>query len=119
VLVALTLPSGATLLRDMWRISATSTAENYSGLVPPRRLDDTLFVAGDHVSAFVVVPWGATRAELELVGGRTQEVPLRDGGAIVVPEGDAKPLLVRAYDANGTLVAQQAPGEGLVPVPLV
>ena len=49
---------------------------------------------------------------------RTQEVPLRDGGAIVLPQGRAEPLLVRAYDANGTLVAEQVPGQGLIPVPV-
>jgi len=117
VLVALTLQSGAALLADMWKASDSSSAGNYSGLVPAGQLDGTLFVAGDHASVFVVVPKGATRAEIELVGGRTQEVPLHGGGAIVVPAGRAKPLSVRAYDPNGTVVAEEAPGEGLIPMP--
>ena len=116
-LVALTLPSGAALLSEMWKTSESSSSGVYSGLVPAGRLRGTLFVAGDHSLVFVVVPDGAVRAELELAGGRTQELPLRDRGAVVVPAGRAKPLLVRAYDANGTLVAEQTPNEGLLPVP--
>ena len=115
VLVAMTVRSGAVIVSNMWQDGANTSRGNLRGLVPAGQLDRTLFVAGDRNILFVVVPKDATRAEVELAGGGTLAVPLHDGGGMVVP--GAKPLSVRAYDSDGRVVAEQTPGNGLVPGP--
>ncbi|HEY7101349.1 MAG TPA: hypothetical protein VH573_06880 [Mycobacteriales bacterium] len=110
--VALTLPSGASYLSDMSEEPDGSSGGSGAGFVPAGQLDRFLYAYGDRSRLIVVVPKGATRAEVRLAGGRVQQVPLRYGGAFVVPA--AKPLKVRAFDKDGNLVDEQVPNEGLL-----
>lgn len=110
--VALTLPSGASYLADMSEQPDGSSGGSGGGLVPAGQLDRILFAYGDRFGYVVVVPEGAARAEIQLANGRVQQVPLRYGGAYVVPTG--KPLKIRAFDRDGNLVAEQVPNEGLL-----
>jgi len=112
VVVALTVPSGASYLADMFEEPDGSSSGSGFGFVPAGQLDRILYAYGDRSRLIVVVPKGAARAEVQLAGGRVQQVPLRYGGAFVVPAG--KPLKVRAFDRDGNLVAEQVPNEGLL-----
>ena len=112
--VALTLPSGASYLVDMSEEPDGSSGGSGGGFVPAGQLDRILYAYGDRSGLIVVVPKGATRAEVQLAGGHVQQVPLRYGGAFVVTDGGAKPLKVRAFDKDGNLVAEQVPNEGLL-----
>ena len=64
------------------------------------QLDRILYGLGGRSGLIVVLPKGATRAEIQLAGGAVQQVPLRYGGAFVVPDG--KPLKVPVFDKDGT-----------------
>ena len=112
VVVALTVPSGASYLADIFEEPDGSSSGSGFGFVPAGQLDRILYAYGDRSRLIVVVPKGAARAEIQLAGGRVQQVPLRYGGAFVVPAG--KPLKVRAFDQDGNLVAEQVPNEGLL-----
>jgi hypothetical protein len=114
VVVAMTLPSGAAYVSDMWQVSDRSSEGSGGGLVPAGQLDRTLYVFGGRSGLLVVVPEGAARADIPLTGGGVQQVSLNDGGAFVVPDPAAKPLKVRAFDKDGNLIAEQLPDEGLV-----
>jgi hypothetical protein len=112
VLVAMTLPSGAAYVFDLSAHPDGTRGGSGGGLVPAGQLDGTLYALGGRSGLIVVLPKGATRAEIQLAGGAVQQVPLRYGGAFVVPDG--KPLKVRVFDKDGNLVAEQVPNEGLV-----
>jgi hypothetical protein len=112
VLVAMTLPSGAAYVFDLSAHPDGTRGGSGGGLVPAGQLDRTLYALGGRSGLIVVLPKDATRAEIQLAGGAVQQVPLRYGGAFVVPDG--KPLKVRVFDKDGNLVAEQVPNEGLV-----
>jgi hypothetical protein len=68
--VALTLPSGASYLADMSEEPGGTSAGSGGGFVPAGQLDRVLYAYSDRSGLIVVVPKGATRAEIQLAGGR-------------------------------------------------
>jgi len=114
VVVAMTLPSGAAYVSDRTAHSDGTSGGSGGGMVPAGQLDRTLYALGNRSGFIVVVPKGATRAEVQLTGGGVQQVALRYGGAFVAPVGRATPMNVRAFDKDGNLLAEQVPNEGLV-----
>jgi hypothetical protein len=114
VVVAVTVPSGASYVADRSGYPDGTSGGSGGGLVAAGQLDRTVYALGNRFGLIVVVPKGATRAEVVLTGGDVQQVPLRYGGAFVAPTGGAEPLKVRAFDKDGNLVAEQVPNEGLL-----
>jgi hypothetical protein len=120
VLVALTLPSGATYVTDGTG-GGTTVSSYYGGLLPAGGLDRTFLAWSDGTTALVWAP-GAARVEIETtpeLSDRNAVLPVEldgDFGRIHLPAG-VRPLVLRAYDADGKLLAQSKPNTGLLPLP--
>jgi hypothetical protein len=91
--------------------------ETLSGILPAGPLDRSVFawVAGADDELVVVAP-GAVRAEVDLKGGNTRQIPFTDGGGVLKVHG-SQPIMIRAYDAQGRLVGARPPRTGLIPLP--
>jgi hypothetical protein len=120
VLVALTLPSGATYVTD-GAGDGDAVTLSHGGLLPAGELDRTLLAWSDGSTALVWAP-GAARLEFEATphlgtGNAVIGIGLDRGfGSVGLPAG-VIPAVFRSYDGGGALLAERRPNTGLLPLP--
>lgn len=127
VMVALTLPSGATYVSAAVGVTGGYVG-SYAGFMPAGRVDRAVLAWADDSGdrAYVRAP-GAVRAEAVVTGGdrpagspdgpTVVPVPLAGGGGQVHVGAGSTIRRIRAYAADGSLLAEVMPGTGLRPLP--
>jgi hypothetical protein len=88
------------------------------GLVPAGSLTGRVFAWNPNLDydTLVVVAPGATRVEAVRTTGTAVPVPFDDGGGVLANARYVREI--RAYDADGHLVARDRPNHGLAPSPV-